>query len=162
MGRRSRPVLTFRRQLIEIAVFAGTDKAFGGGLQVIPPEPDAFRFLLTDGSVTGGRGDGFQEIGELLDDGIGGRSDVAVAFVDHFGIFHEEPAGLLAKPLDDAAVPGQPDQFRGAVEWVFAAAALAFLLGRLGPFVNKREGDAEFAGNLFGTGLLEGVAEDFV
>ena len=50
----------------------------------------------------------------------------------------------------------------GAVERVFAAAALAFLLGRLGPFVNEREGDAEFAGNLFGTGLLEGVAEDFV
>ena len=68
----------------------------------------------------------------------------------------------MAQPLNYPDIAGEPHEFGGAVQWIFTAAALAFLLGRLGPFINEREGDAEFAGNLFGTGLLEGVAEDFV
>ena len=73
--------LPFCGQLIEIPLLAGADEAFRGGFQVVPAKADAFSFLGVDGPVAGRRRDGFEQVGELLDDRIGGRANVAVAFI---------------------------------------------------------------------------------
>lgn len=148
--------------MIEVSLFAGADKSFGSSFQIVPAQTDGLGFSSADGAVAGGSGDGFQKIGKLLDDGIGGWADVAEALVRELGIPDKKSAGLLAKPLDNADITGEPDQLRGAVERVFTAAALTFLLGRLGPFIDQGEGDAEFTGNFLGTGFFEGFSEDFV
>ena len=77
------------------------------------------------------------------------------------GVLNEKSAGLLANPLGNPPVAGASEQRLDAVEGI-ADAAASGVFGLLGPFVNRRNGQAQVVGNLFGLLGFEDFAQQFM
>ena len=89
----------------EVAFFAAGDEAFGDGFQLFPAGANLAGFGVGDLVVGGGGGDDLQEVGEFLDDLVGGRDEEGgVGRV--LRVEDEETAGALADPLDEPVVAG--------------------------------------------------------
>src|SRR5207245_2522736 len=117
--------------------------AFSDGFQLFPAGANLAGFGVGDLVVGGGGGDDLQEVGEFLDDLVGGRDEEGgVGRV--LRVEDEEAAGALADPLDEPGVAGAPVQRLDAVERVLDA---AFVVRGLGPLVDHRGGEVEVGGN---------------
>ena len=135
-------------------------KALGHRLEVFPLGADGLGFLAGDGAVGRGHGDDAEHVREFLHDVVGGRDELLRIGL-HLGIGDEEAAGKLAHPLGDASVAGGANQLLDAIEGIVGPAA-GTLVRWLGPFVDKREGQAHLRGDLLRAGLLEDLLEQFV
>jgi hypothetical protein len=158
---RSSGFLGAEGDFFEIAFFAAGDEALGMHFQAVPDFADLFRFIFGDAVIDDGLGDFGEEVGELLDDFVGGGDDFETVGAKAAGVSDEEAAGPLAEPLVDIGLPGEFHEFVDAVERVATAAAFAFL-GGLGPLVDEGEGEMEFGGDFFGAGSFERFFDDFV
>jgi hypothetical protein len=76
------------------------------------------------------------------------------------GIEDEKSAGSFADPLHEAPVIRGANQLLDSIQRIDGAAAVAVV--GLRPFVNHGEREVEIRGNLFGAGLLNDLAEEFV
>ena len=61
-------------EVAEISLFATGDKTFRHRFQFLPAGADFFGLRLRDLFIGGGGGDDVQQVGEFLDDLVGGRN----------------------------------------------------------------------------------------
>ena len=145
---------------LEVALLAAAHETLGVGLEQVPALPDGKGLVLSDGMIERGLGNPAEEPGELIDNFAGGGEDLEALFAIAIGIAHEIAIAFMAKPLDDAGVPGELDDFKEAVEGIAAPASGIRLL--LGPLVDKGKGHAQFRRDHFRARVLKGMLEDFV
>src|SRR5436190_15913285 len=145
---------------LEIAFFAAAHETFGDRLQLFPACADGFSFLPGDMIVCRGGCNDRQQVGEFLNDLVGGGHEMNRMRPGRLGISDEEPAGPFTNPVHNAGVVGAADQRFDAVQRIGRAAASAIV--RLGPFVDHRERQAELSGDLFGAAFLENFLEHFM
>jgi len=122
---------------IEVALLAAADEALGVALEFVPAIPDGLSFIGSDGMIESRLGDVAEQPGELINNFAGGGEDVEAFPGRTVGIVHEVAVTFLAKPLHDAGVFGQTDDFEEAIEGITASATGIRLL--LGPLVYKGE-----------------------
>ena len=136
----------------EIAFFAAGDEAFGDGFQFLPAVTDLFGLGGSDLIIRRGGGDDLEQVGEFLDDLVGGgNEEMGMRCV--LGIIDKKATGTLAEPLDEAMILGALKEGLDSVERVFHSGA-AFA-GRLGPFVDHGGGEFQVGGNLLGRLFLK-------
>ncbi len=111
--------------------------------------------------VSCGDGDDREQVGEFLDDFVGGGNEEGRVRFVAFRVEDEKASGALADPLHQTSVVGAAQQCFDTVERIGAAAA-GGNVGWLGPFVNHRQRETEVGRNLLGAALLENLAQDFV
>lgn len=145
----------------EIALFAALDEAFGHGFQLLPACADVVCFSSRDLVVGDGGGDDSKEVGEFLDNFVGGGDQKFGMGIVGLRIFNEETAGALANPLDETRVAAATLKGVNAIEGIDGATASG-CVGRLGPFVDHGEREAQLGGNLLGAAFLENFAQEFV
>jgi hypothetical protein len=147
-------------EVAEVAFFAATDETFGDGLEIFPTGADASGFVLGDMVVGSGAGDDGEEIGEVLNDLVGGRDEGMRVGPVGFRVIDEEAAGTFAEPLNDAEIACAMEEGLDAVEWIGRPAACGVV--GFGPFVDEGKGQAELGGDLFGAGFGEDVTQQFM
>src|SRR5208282_5890595 len=146
--------------MAEISLLAAGHKTFRDRLQFLPACADLFGLCRGDLAVGGGGGDDGEEVGEFLDDLVGGRNQ-KMRMRRVLGVEDEKAAGTLANPLDKPVVAGALQQRFDAVERV-AGAAAGGVVRRLGPFIDHRKRQAEIGGDLFGGFFVENLAQQFI
>jgi hypothetical protein len=147
-------------EVTEISLFAAGYKTFRHRFQFLPPGANFPGFGLGDLIVVSGHGDDVEQVGEFLDDLIGGwNQEMRMRRV--LRIKDEKAAGALANPLDEPVVPGALEQRLDAVEGI-AGAAAGGVVRRFGPFVNHGKRQAEVGGDLFGSLFIEDLVQQFV
>ncbi len=62
--------------VVEISLFAAGDKTFRHGFQFLPAGADLFGFRRRNLVIGGGGGDDVQQVGEFLDNLVGGGNQV--------------------------------------------------------------------------------------
>src|SRR5689334_19643205 len=148
-------------QLPEVTFLAAMHETLGHGLQFLPTGTDLLRFIGRDVIVGGGAGNHGQQVGELLDDFVRRwNQEVRVRVVSSW-VADEEPAALLANPLDEALIVGAPEQGFDAVERIGRATA-GGVVRRFGPLVNHGERKVEIGGDLLGAGFLKDLSQQLV
>lgn len=145
---------------IEVTLLAAADETLRIALELVPAVPDGLRFIGGDGMVESGFRDMAEQPGELINNFAGGGEDVDPVPGRAVGIVHEVAITFLAKPLHDAGVPGQTDDFEEAVEGITAPATGIRLL--LGPLVYEGQGHPQFGRNRLRACVIKGLLEDFV
>ena len=90
----------------KVAALAASDEILSDRLELFPALADFSRFLRRDLVVVRGSGDDRQQIGEFLDDFVGGRNEKRRMRFIRFGIENEEATATLTNPLDEAFVAG--------------------------------------------------------
>lgn len=102
-------VRNFREMLPQrpkVTLFAAVHEAFGYAFQLLPARANLFGFLLTDVIIGRCACNHGKQIGEFLDDLVGGRyQEIRVRVVD-FGIPNKKPASLLTNPMDEPGIVG--------------------------------------------------------
>src|SRR5262249_51651310 len=88
------PGLAF--EATKVAFFAAGDKAFGDAFQLLPAGADVTGFLGGDLVIGDGLGDDGQQIGEFLDDLVGGGDEEIGVRMVGLGVLDEKAAGALA------------------------------------------------------------------
>ena len=141
-------------------MFAAVDEVFGDAFEFFPAGADGGGFLFGDFVVGGGDGDDAEEVGEFLDNHVGGGNEEIGMGPGVFWVFDEEAAGAFANPLDEAKVVGAFDEGFDAVEGVGGAAAAGFI--SLSPFVDEGLGEAHVGGDLLDVTFFENFAKKFV
>lgn len=106
-------------------------------------------------------GNNGQQIGEFLDNLVGGGNEEIGMSIVAFRIADEEPAALLANPLHKPLVVGALEQRFDAIERIGSAAA-GNILGRLRPLIDHGERQIEIGGDLLGAGFVEHLAQQLV
>ena len=154
------PSGSFVFERTKISLLATRHKTFRHRFQFLPAGADLFGLRRSDLAVGGGGGDDGEEVGEFLDDLVGGR-DEEMRMRRVLGVDDEKAAGALANPLDVPVVAGAGQQRLDAVERVAGAAARG-VVRRFGPFVNHGKRQAEVGGDLFGGLFVENLAQQFV
>ena len=144
----------------EVALFTAANEAFGVAFEFVPDVTNGRGFFFGDGVVESGVADGGEEVGELLDDFLGGGHDLEAFATVAGGIFDEDAAAFEAEPLEDVIFLGEFVELEDAVQGIRGAAA-GFVIG-LGPFVDEGKRDAEFGGDFFRVALGERLTDDFV
>jgi len=147
-------------EVTEISLLAAGDKTFRHRFQFLPPRAYFFGLRLRDLFIGGGGGDDVEQVGEFLDDLIGGRNQ-KMRMRRMLRVLNEKTPGTLANPLDEPVVAGALEQRFNAVERIAGAAARG-VVRRLGPFINHGKGQAEVGGDLFGGLLVEDLAQQFI
>ena len=146
--------------VVKIALFAAGHKTFRHCLQFLPTGANLFGFGCRNLVVNSRGRDDVQQVGEFLHNLVGGGNEV-MRMRDVLWILNKEATGALANPLDQAVVPGAGEQGFNSVKRI-AGAAAGSMIGRLSPFVNHGQGEAEVGGDLFGRLFLENLAQQFV
>jgi hypothetical protein len=144
----------------EVALLAAADEAFGVAFELVPDVADLGGFFVADGIVEGGLADGGQEIGELLDDFLGGGHDLKTFAAVARWVFDKNAPGFHAEPLEDLVVLSEAVELQDAVQGIGGATAF-FIIG-LGPFIDERERDAHLGSDFLGVAFFESAADDFV
>src|SRR5437016_1997749 len=93
----------------KISMFACGHKTFRDGFQFFPTRANLFGLAVSDLLIGGGGGDDMQEIGEFLDDLVGG-GDQMMRMWQFIRVGNEKSAGSLADPLGDAVIAGAVDE----------------------------------------------------
>lgn len=146
--------------VVKIALFAAGYKAFRYCFQFLPARANLFRFRRRNLVIGGGGGDDVQQVGEFLDNLVGGGNEV-MRMRDVLWILNKETAGALAYPLDQPVVAGAGQQGFNAVERV-AGAAAGSMIWRFSPFIDHGQRQAEVGGDLFRRLFLENLAQQFI
>ena len=146
--------------VIEISLFAARDKTFRHRFQFLPAGADLFGFRRRNLVIGGGGGDDVQEVGEFLDDLVGGGNQV-MRMRRILRVDDEKTACALANPLDEPVITGAGEQSLDAVERVAGAAARG-VIRRFSPFINHGKRQAELGGDLFGRLFLKYLVQQLV
>lgn len=141
-------------------MLATANEAFGDGFQFFPACADTSGFFGRDMVVDGGARDDREEIGELLDDLICSGDEKVGMRPAGFGILDEETAGAFAEPLDKARIICASEEGLDPVKGIGGPASGCLV--RFGPFVDERQGQAEFGSDLFGARFGEDIMQQFV
>lgn len=144
----------------EITFFTASDEAFAIAFEFIPLGADFFGFIPGDGAICRCLGNAGEEAAELGDDFVGGREDLESLLAAAFGVANEVAVIFFAKPLNDFWFFGEADDLKEAVEGVPGSASASRLF--LGPFINKRQGNAEFGGDFLRAAVFERYFKDLV
>ena len=141
----------------KIPLLAALNKSLGDGFQFFPASADVGGLGDGDLIVSDGAGNDSEEVGEFLDDFVGGGDEKLGMIVVRLGVLDKETIGAMANPLDDARIGAAFNQGLDAVEGIGGAAAVR-RLGRLGPFVNHGKRQAQLGGDLLGAAFLQNFA----
>jgi len=146
--------------VVKISLFARGHKAFGDGFKFLPTGADLFGLAIGDLVVVRSLGDNVEEVGEFLDNLVGGGNQV-MRLRNVLGVLNKKAAGALANPLGNPMIAGALEQCFNAVKRVGNAAATG-VFGRLGPFINHRNRQADVLGDLLGRLRLKNLTQQFV
>ena len=146
--------------VVKIALFAAGYKAFRYCFQLLPTRANLFGFRCRNLVIRGGGGDDVQQVGEFLDNLVGGGNEV-MRMRDVLWILNKETAGALAYPLDQPVVASAGEEGFNTIKRI-AGAAAGSMIWRLSPFIDHGERESEVGGDLFGRLFLENLAQQFV
>ena len=145
----------------EITVLAALNEAFCDRFQFFPTAADVGGLFAGDLVVGNGFGDHGEQVGEFLDDFVGGGDEEFRMRVIGLGVLDEETAGTLADPLDETGIAGDAVERFDAVERVDGATA-GGRVGRFSPFVDHGEGQAQLGSDGFGAAFLKHFPQQFM